>query len=206
MNQVSEQHYDFHRYVGLDRWSSYFYQLREIYASGPRTMLEVGVGDSTVRDHVARRGIAYTSLDIADDLNPDIIGSVDAMPCPDKSFDLVCAFEVLEHLSFEKFDTALAELARVSKGRVLISLPHFGPPVQFHVKLPLVRLRLAFKIPVPFSHHFNGEHYWEIGKRGYSARRIRTALAKHFVIQKEYVPYENQYHRFFVLEKKDGSP
>ncbi len=203
MTQVSKDHYSFEKYVQLDRWSSYYYQLQEIYSFRPSSVLEVGPGDGTVRDHLIRRGISYTSVDVAEDLGPDVIGSVLDLPFPNDSFDVVCAFEVLEHVPFNSFDRALAELARVSRGPVVISLPHFGPPIQLQVKVPfLPYFRYAWKIPYPRRHVWDGEHYWEIGKRGYSVSRIKRHLEKIYTMQKSYVPFEHQYHHFFVLTKR----
>jgi 2-polyprenyl-3-methyl-5-hydroxy-6-metoxy-1,4-benzoquinol methylase len=48
-------------------------------------------------------------------------GSAYDLPFEDDSFDLVCALEVLEHL--ERPRDALAELARVSRGALLVSVP-----------------------------------------------------------------------------------
>jgi hypothetical protein len=203
MTQVDKSAYEFSKYTGLDRWSSYHYQLKEILALKPSTVLEVGVGDGVVRDYLrSNTDIKYTSFDFAEDLKPDVVGDVRKMPLGDGQFDVVCAFEVLEHLSFEDFDAALNELARVSKRNVLLSLPHFGPPVQFFFKMPKLKVRFAFRLPWHPVHTFNGQHYWELGKRGYPVSRIRKSLRNHFDIRKEFVPFENQYHHFFVLEKK----
>jgi ubiquinone/menaquinone biosynthesis C-methylase UbiE len=202
--QVDASHYDFGRYVGLDRWSSYFYQIREILALAPKSLLEVGGGDGVLRSYLKEHtSVAYRSLDIAEDLHPDVLGSVENIPLPDRSVDCVGAFEVLEHLPFERFSIALSEIARITKTHAIISLPHFGPPVKLLLKLPFFpEMRLAWKIPFPRKHLWNGEHYWEIGKRGYNPQMVRKVLEKHFTIIKEFVPFENQYHHFFVLEKK----
>jgi ubiquinone/menaquinone biosynthesis C-methylase UbiE len=142
-------------------------------------------------------------MDIASDLSPDIVGEVTAIPLPDNSTDVVCAFEVLEHLPFDHFEEAVRELLRVSSGHVAISLPHFGPPVFFDLKVPfLPRLRFAKKIPFPKKHVFDGQHYWEIGKRGFPPRRVRSILRKSGTLLKEFVPFENQYHRFYILKKR----
>lgn len=204
MKQVSRDAYAFEKYGGEDRFASYATQLREILAQRPASVLEVGVGEGVIGDYLRRNtSVRYESVDVAADLHPDTLGDVCALPHADASFDVACAFEVLEHLPFENFDTALAELARVARRFVLISLPHFGPPVKFLLKLPLLpELAFALKLPYPKRHAFNGQHYWEIGKRGYPARRIRTILSKRFVITKEFVPFGNQYHRFFICEKK----
>ena len=204
MKQVNKNHYEFERYVWPDRFASYYYQLREILALRPKNLLEVGVGDGVVGNYIKRNTlISYQNIDIAADLNPDIVGSVLSMPYPDNSFDAVCAFEVLEHLPFEKFETALSELKRVSRKHILLSLPHFGPPVKFLLKIPfLPEISFAFKIPFMRKQVFNGQHHWEIGKRGYSPCAIRNILEKYFTVEKEFVPFENQYHHFYILKKK----
>ena len=199
--QVTKGHYDFSAYSHLGRWASYFYQLREALSFEPASILEIGVGDKVFGDYVKRAGgIRYVSADIAEDLEPDVVASVTALPFKAGEFDVACAFEVLEHLPFESFDTALSELARVSKKAVVISLPHFGPSCELLLKVPLLkRIKLAFKLPIHPEHAWNGEHYFEIGKKGYEIGRIREALRKHFIIQDDFVPFENQYHHFFVL-------
>lgn len=201
--QIDKSHYYFQKYCYPDRWASYYHQINESLKLEPKNILEIGAGDKFFGNYIkSNTGIEYKNLDIANDLNPDTLGSVDDMPVADNSFDLVCAFEVLEHLPFEKFEKCLNELKRVSKKYIVISLPHFGPPVKFLIKLPfLPKISFAFKIPFARKHTFNGQHYWEIGKRGYSSRAIRGILKKYFVVEKEFVPFENQYHRFYILTK-----
>ena len=202
--QVSKEVYNFFRYCGRDRFASYHYQLTEILREKPQSVLEVGVGDSVVASYMKHNTtVVYTTVDIADDVGADAIGSITALPFPDASFDVVCAFEVLEHLPFEKLDTALFELTRVAKSRVLISVPHFGPPLKFSFKIPfLSEVRLAWKFPLSIRHVWNDQHYWELGKRDYSVRRFRMHLEKLFTIEREFIPFENQYHHFFILTPK----
>ncbi len=205
MKQVAKDAYTFERYVGIDRWSSYYYQLQEILAQNPKSVLEIGVGDRIIGTVLKASGVSYTSADVAEDLSPDIVADVTALPFAENSFDVVCAFEVLEHLPFEQFERALSELARVSRRVVLLSLPHFGPSLRLEFKVPFIpRVRLAWKVPYPQVHIFDGQHYWEIGKRGFPVRRIRNILLRQFQIENEFVPFENQYHHFFVLKKNDS--
>lgn len=201
--QTDKGWYHFKKYAGADRFVSYYHQLAEVIALSPQSVLEVGVGDQVFGNYLsANTGIAYESLDVANDLNPTHQGSIDAIPLKDAVYDVVCAFEVLEHLPYEKFETALAELLRVSKKHVVLSVPHFGPPIKFLLKLPfLPEIRFAWKLPYAQPHRFNGQHYWELGKKDYPVSRVRTDISKHAKILKEFVPFENQYHHFFILEK-----
>lgn len=199
--QVDKDAYDFRSYAAGGRFVSYFHQLRCLLDRKPQSVLEAGVGDGLVGDYLRRNtAVQYQSLDVAEDLRPDILGSVLAIPLADKSVDISCAFEVLEHLPFEKFETALGELARVARTHVVISLPHYGPAFKCSLKLPLLpELKLAFKIPHPLPHSFDGQHYWEIGKKGYPPARIRACLQKFGTIEEEFIPFESQYHHFFAV-------
>ncbi|MFZ2167383.1 MAG: class I SAM-dependent methyltransferase [Minisyncoccia bacterium] len=202
--QVGNTHYQLDTYAFPGRFVSYYWQVREVLALRPSSVLEVGVGDQVFGNFIKNNtSVAYTSVDIAEDLHPDVVGSVLELPFADNSFDVVCAFEVLEHLPFEQFEKAVTELQRVSRSHVVMSIPHFGPAISFSLKVPfLPKIQVAVKIPFPKKHVFNGQHYWELGKQGFPPRRIRSILATRFKIQREFVPFENQYHHFFVLRKR----
>lgn len=206
MKQVDKNAYKFERYSHPGRWVSYYFQIREVLRLNPQTVLEVGSGDGVFKNYLQENTkIEYKNIDVAEDLHPDVVGSVTELPFPNGSFDVVCAFEVLEHIPFEQFEKALSELARVSRGAVVLSLPHFGPPLKLLIKIPFFpELSFSFKIPFNRKHVFNGQHYWEIGKQGYSIKNIHNVIKKYFVVTEEFVPFENQYHHFFVLRKNQN--
>ncbi|MFH1820681.1 MAG: methyltransferase domain-containing protein [Candidatus Nealsonbacteria bacterium] len=194
--------YSFEKYVYLSRWMDYWYQVKEILFLHPRKILEVGIGNKVVCNYLKSEGVDVITFDVDEKLKPDVNGSVKSMPFEDSSFDVVLCAEVLEHLPFDDFEKALKELKRVSGRYVVLSLPHFGPAVKISLKIPFVKeIKLAFKVYFPIVHKFNGEHYWEIGKKGYPLSKIREILKNHFKIKKEFVPFESQYHRFYILEK-----
>lgn len=168
----------------------------------PQSVVEVGIGDGVFGNFIKSNvPISYTSVDYARDLNPDIVGSILALPLSDKSYDVACAFEVLEHLPFEEFDTALKELTRVARTHVVISIPHFGPTLSFLLKLPLFpTLRFSIKFPYPKRHIFNGHHFWELGTRRYPLSLIREKLSAHGALIRDFVPFGNPYHHFFILK------
>jgi len=202
--QVSVSHYKFRHYDNLERFASYWHQLDLILAEEPASVLEIGVGTKVMSNYLkSNTGILNTSLDIASDLSPDYLGDVKALPFADNSYDLVCAFEVLEHLPFDQFENCLKELKRVSKKVVVLSLPHFGPIIKFDFKFPFVKeKKIMMKIPISKVHKFNGQHYWEIGKKEFSLKKILNILRQYFIVSKQFVAFDSPYHHFFVLIKK----
>ena len=203
--QVDKKAYNFQKYCDQNRWASYWYQIDGVLKIKPKTILEIGAGDKVLANYLkTNTDIHYDCMDIADDLKPDIIGSVDNIPLNNSSYDLICAFEVLEHLPFEKFTKSLSELKRVSGKYVIISLPHWGRHFSIDVRLPYFkRLRWQCKFSLfPIKHEFDGQHYWEIGKSGYPLKRIKKEIeSAGFKISGDYIAFNSPYHHFFILEK-----
>lgn len=195
--------YSFQKYDSKNRWLSYWYQIKAVLDLQPASVLEVGVGNRTVSNYLKNIGLQVTTLDIETSLRLDIVADVLNMPLQDSSFDVILCAEVLEHLPFESFEKALVELQRVSRKYVVLSLPHFGHSLKFSFKIPFIKEKqMAVRFPFPIKHQKNGEHYWEIGKKGYSPSRIRQIINKFFIIKRDFIPFENQYHHFYILEKK----
>lgn len=200
----------FKHYDDLNRFISYYYQIDLVRKYKPSTVLEIGVGNKLFSDYIKRLGVKVTTVDFDDKLHPDVVASVTSMPIADEAFDAVAVFEVLEHLTWEDDEKAVAELARVTKDLAFISIPYSAYNFEFVFKLPFLK-RLTkhnfedwfFRIPFFFKEHkFDGEHYWEIGWKGYPLKRVKALFEKHFVIEKTFRPVINSYHQFFVLRKK----
>jgi len=207
--QVSKKHYDFNQYVDRERWISFSYQIGEIIQAEPVSILEIGVGTG-ITQYVLRDTIGYNyeSMDIDEELHPDHIGSILDMPFADKQYDVIGCFQVLEHLPFDNFEKALSELFRVANKAVILSLPNAGRVTQIHI--PPVMKKKLIKTPfVPLEQHvFNGEHYWEINKKGYESDKIVKKIkdignAFNFSLEKEYRVFEHPYHHFFVLKRQN---
>ncbi len=202
--QVDKTHYAGAAYRSSDRWMSYFHQLGLIEKIGAKNVLEVGVGSGVLARELMARGVEVTTLDIAEDLHPDIVSSVTDIPREAASFDAAVAFEVLEHMPFEESAQALRELARVARTHVLVSLPHPGWVFSIIYKLPLLP-KIEFFFQIPFfwrTHTFNGEHYWELGTKGYSIRHfinVAHACGLHLVSLQKHA--NDPAHRFFVFKK-----
>jgi hypothetical protein len=194
--------YSFSNYVYLSRWVSYWHQIEAVLRSAPEKVLVIGIGDNLVIHVLGQYCATVDTLDIEIDLQPKVSGSVLNLPYKSDVYDVILCAQVLEHLPFKYFDSSLKELHRVTRKTVVLSLPHFSPQLRFSVKIPfLPEIKAAYKAPFPLKHKLNGEHYWEIGKRHYPPRKIRSYLNKYFSVQREFVPFENQYHRFYLLKK-----
>ncbi|MFN5149843.1 MAG: class I SAM-dependent methyltransferase [Flavobacteriia bacterium] len=201
--QVDSSHYDFFKYVDIDRFNSFYYQLLLIKKICPKSILDIGPGNNFLRDLLSKE-FDFKTIDIDSELDPDFNGSVDAMPLENNSFDLVCCFQVLEHLPFDKFDQCLSELNRVSRENVLLSLPYSRLDLKFSFKFTIFKeLRLLITIPKFYKKNkFDGQHYWEIGRRNTPSRLVQEMIEKYFVIEEVINPFENPYHIFYKLRKK----
>jgi 2-polyprenyl-3-methyl-5-hydroxy-6-metoxy-1,4-benzoquinol methylase len=100
----------------------------------PQTLLDAGCGEGFVDEILltAMPELRITGFDVLGDSvklasmrNPRgtfSTGDIYNIEQPDSSFDVVIALEVMEHL--HEPDKALAEMARVAKDYVVLSVPH----------------------------------------------------------------------------------
>ena len=201
--QVSAEHYSFKTYMPEWRWSSVWRQIDLSLNYQPSEILEVGAGPETYKQVMAREGIPVTTVDIAEDLQPDVVGSVLDLPFADNHFDLCCAFQVLEHLPYESFIPALQELRRVARKAVIVSLPDAAAGYPTRISIPGRGIR-DFIIPRPYfkkAHTFDGQHHWEINKKETPLKRIVQDIEQQgFRIRHNQRYAANMYHRFLVIE------
>lgn len=194
------KNYDF-----KERFISYWYQIEEILRFQQDSILEIGIGNRFVSDYLKKRELNMTTLDIDIALNPDCAGSVLNIPFAERAFHTIAGFELLEHIPYKDFKNALREMKRVSKRNILISLPDVTPVVKFCFFLPRIgEKKMSFSFPlIPArKHKYDGEHFWEIGKKGYSLKRVlKDIQSVGFRLVKTYRLYKFHYHRFIILTK-----
>jgi len=203
--QVNRSHYDFDVYVTKERWASVWHQIDETLIAKPSRVLEVGPGPGLFKAVGNKIGLNIETLDLDADLSPDYVASVFDMPFENNAFDVVCAFQMLEHLPYEKSLIAFKEMVRVSSGKVIISLP--DSEIRWPVSIHIPRFGMVkFSIPKPILrakiHVYDGEHYWELNKKGYSLNKIISDFCSvgEIKLTKTYRVHDNLYHRFFVFE------
>lgn len=204
--QVSKLHYSFSSYYTKSRWCSIWHQINEVLRFEPKSVLEVGGGLGLFKNAMACFDVPVTIVDIADDLEPDIVASVTDLPLGDKAFDVACAFQVLEHLPFEMFIPALKELGRVARKAIIISLPDAKPVYSSQLVVPFFgRKQLWLNRPFPGHRPLpvGGQHFWEINRVGYDKNKIlRLIKDSGYVVQSQFRVPENPYHCFFTLVMK----
>ncbi len=112
----------------------------ETRGSSPCKLLELACGSANDYRFLTAYGIGrfldYTGVDISSEnirnakrRFPEIdfrVGDAAALDLPDRSFDVVFAFDLFEHLSADGLEKALRETLRVAVGEVWISLFNAG--------------------------------------------------------------------------------
>lgn len=204
--QVQKSHY-YDGYDGKQRFCSYWTQIEWVMKLNSFPVLEVGVGNRLVNDYLRRSRVPVATFDIAEDLSPDYVGSVHDMPFEDDSFGTVMACQVLEHLSFDFFPTALSEIARVTSRYAIVSLPNMSRAYPMQISLPKVgSKRWLFDLSDNFPREnfkLPEEHYWEIGQRNYPVKRIVAAMEQAgFTVLDNHRVFEFPRHHFFILKKE----
>lgn len=201
--QVYKSHYDFKKYVDKRRWASIWHQLDEVNKLDPENVLEIGPGPGLFKAAATSLGLHVETLDLDPELKPDHLASVFEMPFEDGAYDVVCAFQMLEHLPFEKSLEAFVEMNRVAKRALVISLPDAATCWPMAIHIPRVGMRWVH-VPKPrvglCEHEFDGQHYWEINKAGYPQYLILEEFEKRTnkKLHRTYRVNENPYHRFFI--------
>jgi SAM-dependent methyltransferase len=133
--QIASSEYFSRAYNTKERFSSFWHQIDETLRFEPNVVLEVGPGAGFVTWFLRQSGVQVRTLDIDETVSPDIVSSVTEIPLEADSVDVVLISEVLEHLPFPDVERALAELARVARSGVVISVPDDRPYVGFSYPL-----------------------------------------------------------------------
>lgn len=209
--QVEPAHYAFERYDDRERWMSYWHQIRVVLRVRPRRVLEIGPGSGVFRSYLQRAGVTVETLDLDPSRDVDFVGDVtrldDALPAG-RTYDAVCAFQVLEHLPFDELDACLAGLARRAAPHCFLSLPYRGLRLRASVWWGDHQVSVGHKFMLPWKQEPCPEHHWELGY-GYSARRLTRIFRRYFdVVERGFVA-ENPYHYLWCLRRADagdGSP
>jgi len=194
-------------YESLGRFITFFHQIDTIKKLGGKNVLEIGVGNKTTSNYLKKNGFYIKTCDIDKSLNPDVISDIRDLPFEDNSFDVVCAFEILEHLPFEESIKGIKEMLRVSNKYVLFSVLYSSVYINISVNTNVLGGKrilfkdFVFRVPQFFRKaKFDGQHYWEIGRKGFSLKRVLKRLEKEGinVINKKRNKLTPRQHSFII--------
>jgi hypothetical protein len=206
MPQVDKAHYGFESYLDLRRLSSIWVQLKVLHSLQVDSILEVGPGNGLMKTIGKLYGFNISTFDFDPELKPDYVGSATELLFADDSFDVVCAFQMLEHLPFEQSLFAFSRMSQVARENVLISLPNCSRAWSLNGSIPIFG-RISWLISNPFyrkrSAKFDGEHYWEIGKKDFDLSNVISSFeaASEMTFQREFRNPYNPYHHFILFGK-----
>jgi len=188
------------------------YQYRDLQkCENVRSVLIVGPGQGLDTAVLKWRGYEVTTFDIDGTFEPDCLGSVHDMPMfSDGQFDCVIASHVLEHLAEPYLDTALGEIARVGR-HALIYLPVSGRHCQLRLIPGVKGIDLSFVLDV-FNYfdkpdgvtprYCQGQHFWEIGRRGFRTRDLLRRMSAFFEVLDYYRNRDWHPSMNFVLKSR----
>ena len=209
--QTDRSHYG-ETYYERRRLYSVAVQAEVLRGLAPASVVEIGPGTGVFAAMFRQlSGARVVTIDIDPTLRPDVIGSVFDMPFGDGAFDAAACFQMLEHLPFDSFRSALAEMRRVARVGMALSLPDcsYALTVRMGVRNPRKDGLVAAWTVQPSSWALrtlkqvpnSAGHYWEIGRRGTPLSVVRDAIGRAgWRIENEFRTAENAYHRFFVLK------
>ena len=122
------------RSYGKRNHGQFAYSIVKEYA--PKSLLDVGCGKGQFVEWAKNEGINAIGLDFASGygIQADLLD----MPFSDNSFDIVTAFDVLEHLLPETLEQGLSEMFRVARQWWVISIG-YG---QSKIKIPDGNMKL----------------------------------------------------------------
>jgi len=211
--------------IQADSFWSYYIQLSEILAlpkSKVSHILEIGIGIGILRSLIKNYDYRHITLDLDPERKPDLLGDVTKLPFQTKSFDMVCAFEVLEHMPFHFFQPALQEMVRCAKHYVFISLPCPSNHIYFHLRLTFLQRffrrfsgnleflkLLSTNLPDKNEQELlkredkHNPHYWEVNRHSFPKQKVFHAIEETGLkIKKTLHSHHHPYHFFILCEVK----
>jgi ubiquinone/menaquinone biosynthesis C-methylase UbiE len=88
------------------------------WSAGAEVALDVATGGGHVARRLREAGVDVVTLDPAPGMEPDVVSRGEEIPFADASFDVVACRVAAHH--FEDVAKAIAEMARVSRDRVIV--------------------------------------------------------------------------------------
>jgi hypothetical protein len=137
-------------------------------------LLEIGPGTGFTATYLRSKGMRVTTLDFAPGMKPDIVANMLTYEFPDQ-YDATLAFEVFEHVPFEKFREALPRIAAACRRYLIFSVPR-NTKTPFWIELKLPRLKpIRWALSTKRGRMSSPNHFWEVDY-GVSLAELNQAI------------------------------
>jgi hypothetical protein len=187
---------------------SYMLQMRTIHSLKCKSVLEIGAGEGFTRRNLKTLGYKYHICDVIDTFEPDYRCSLEDLKVTE-DYEIVCAFQMLEHIPYEDFLRGLKKMSSIASKYVVISVPYNCKGTTVIKKRWSGQFQLVENTKVDRYKSLNlpdrtdgpkGGHYWEIGRGGKTVEGVTQDIQRQELrVLKQFhslVPY----HYFFVME------
>lgn len=193
-----------------------------------KTILEIGPGGGFFKMILSSMGYTVKTLDLQPDYEPDYLGDFRSFSEEGLCFDVVCAFEMLEHLPYEDFTESVKKISKLAKNYVYFSFPYQCRQFFLSFQLPRIPKIGYWKLFEPLSkrHEFSlilnnpftpdidtekfkdrpdkhNPHYWEIGRKSFPEKQVLSDIEScGLQVIKKFHSKIHPYHFFILCKKK----
>ena len=118
-------------------------KITELIPQSVQTIVDIGCGNGVITNVLGSR-YDVTGVDRSENAlrfvkTRKVLAGADNIPLPDASFDLVFSSEMLEHLEDEVFEKSVAEMKRLTKKYIFITVPNDENPDKLAIQCPSCR-------------------------------------------------------------------
>jgi hypothetical protein len=189
-------------YFSYSQLWSFVEQIHHIRQLRTQSLIEIGVGNGFVSTFLRRMGVNVKTFDINPNLTPDVVASLHDIGnfVKPNEFDLISCCEVLEHMPFDEFESAIRKFSSLSD-RLFLTLPVHGMHIGLGgvIKFPRFHRWVGAWLRLPFkSRQLPEMHFWEIDyDHKMSKKEIFNLLSKYYWKVETGCFKANPYHRYF---------
>ena len=207
------------KFLSRQHAESYLDQMQVISSlSSVRSILEIGPGEGFCQKNLKSLDYYYDTLDSESIYNPTFCSDFrhfDASKC-DNEYDLVCAFQVLEHFPYESFTFLINKMVCMSNKYLFISIPYscFGIRLNFNIhfgQFTFCDKKIEYYFPSKkrnrkYRDQYVQEfpwavHYWEVGRKGFDINMIINDIESCELKIVDKFHGSNPFHYFLLCER-----
>ncbi len=170
-------------------------KLLELIPEEVSSIIDIGCGNGVITNELAGKfkilGVDRSAHALQYVKTDKLQASCDHIPLDDKSFDLVLSSEMLEHLDNQTLDGTIAEMKRLSRRFILLTVPNRENLRKFSLKCP--------ECKKTFNHSYH--------LQSFSMKSIRTLFTGYSLIEGfTFGPGVRSYNRFLSNIKMRLTP